>query len=96
MGPLDITEFTNSARAFTPKLFKKINWKRLPLTKKTFIFMPAFVNEAVSKKAKYTEVPLVFKNRDVGHSKNKVFGYTLDLVVYCFLARLRKWGIIEK
>lgn len=92
MGPADIGEFTNSARAFTPALFKKINWTRLPWKRRTFIFMPAFINEAVLAGAKYEEVPLVFRNRDQGYSKNKVAKYTWDLVVYCFRARLFKWG----
>ena len=93
MGPIDIREFTNSARAFTPELFKKINWKRLPWRRKTFIYMPAFLNEAVLSGAKYKEVPLIFKNRSMGYSKNKIVNYTLDVVVYTIEARLRKWRI---
>lgn len=93
MGPLDVREFTNSARAFTPGLFNKINWKRLPWRRKTFIVMPAFLNEAVLARARYKEVPLIFKNRGSGYSKNKIFNYTLDIVVYSIEARLRKWGM---
>jgi len=93
MGPSGIKEFTNSARAFTPNLFKKINWERLPWRRKTFIFMPAFLNEAVLAGAKYKEIPLVFKNRSMGYSKNKVFNYTLDIIVYSIEARFRKWGM---
>jgi dolichol-phosphate mannosyltransferase len=93
MGPFDIREFTNSARAFTPKLFNKINWERLPWRKKTFIVMPAFLNEAVMVGAKYKEVPLIFKNRGIGYSKNKIISYTLDMIVYSIEARLRKFGI---
>lgn len=94
MGPWDIQEFTNSARAFTPQLFKKINWKRLPWKGKTFIMIPAFLNEAVIAGAKYKEVPLVFKNRPNGYSKNKVIRYTLSLILYAFKGRLIKLGII--
>ena len=93
MGPLDVKEFTNSARAFTPGLFKKINWKRLPWRRRTFIFMPAFLNEAVLAGARYKEVPMVFKNRSTGYSKNKILNYTLDIVVYSIEARSRKWGL---
>jgi dolichol-phosphate mannosyltransferase len=93
MGPFNIREYTNSARAFTPELFNKINWKRLPWRRRTFIYMPAFLNEAVLAGAKYKEVPLVFKNRGMGYSKNKIVNYTLDIVVYSVEARLRKWGI---
>lgn len=92
MGPFDIKEFTNSARAFTPELFKKINLQRLPWKERTFIVQPAFLNEAILAGAKYKEVPLTFKNRLEGYSKNKVFNYTYDVITYCLDARLNKWG----
>ena len=93
MGPFDIKEFTNSARAFTPDLFKKINLHRLPWREKTFIVQPAFLHEAILAGARYKEVPLVFKNRLEGYSKNKVFNYTYDVITYCLDTRLNKWGI---
>lgn len=93
MGPFRVHEFTNSARAFTPELFKKINWKRIPWQRKTFIYMPAFLNEAVLAGAKYKEVPLVFKNRCEGYSKNKIVNYTLDILIYAVEARLNKLGV---
>lgn len=93
MGPFDIKEFTNSAKAFTPELFKRINLKRLPWKEQTFIVGPAFLHEAILAGAKYKEVPLVFKNRLEGYSKNKVFNYTYDVIVYCFDVRLNSWGI---
>ncbi len=92
MGPFDIKEFTNSARAFTPQIFKKINLKSLPWKEKTFIIQPAFLNEMVLVGAKYKEVPLIFKNRLEGYSKNKVFNYTYDVITYCLDVRLHKWG----
>ena len=93
MGPWDIKEFTNSARAFTPQLFKKINLDRLPWREKTFIIQPAFLNEAILAGAKYKEIPLVFKNRAEGYSKNKTLNYTYDVITYAIDARLHKWGI---
>ncbi|MCL4441574.1 MAG: glycosyltransferase [Firmicutes bacterium] len=66
MGPGDIREFTNSARAFTPELFRKMKIDRIPWREKTFITQPAFLNEAVLAGAKYKEVPLTFKNREEG------------------------------
>lgn len=93
MGPWDIKEFGNSARAFTPELFKKINLERLPWKEKTFIIQPAFLNEAILAGAKYKEIPLVFKNRAEGYSKNKVINYTYDVITYSIDARLHKWGI---
>ncbi|MEK7616951.1 MAG: glycosyltransferase [Patescibacteria group bacterium] len=93
MGPSDIKEFTNSARAFTPALFKKINLHRLPWREKTFIVQPAFLHEAILSGAKYKEVPLIFKNRLEGYSKNKVFNYTYDVITYCLDAKFKQLGI---
>lgn len=93
VGPWSVREVTNSARAFTPELFKKINLGRLPWREKTFIIQPAFLNEAILAGAKFKEVPLVFKNRAEGYSKNKTLNYTYDVVTYSIDARLKKWGI---
>lgn len=93
MGPFNIKEFTNSAKAFTPELFKKINLRRLPWKEQTFIVGPAFLHEAILAGAKYKEVPLIFKNRLEGYSKNKVFNYTYDVITYCLEARLKVWGL---
>lgn len=92
MGPMDIKEFTNSARAFTPEIFKKINLERLPWKEKSFISQPAFLHEAILAGAKYKEVPLIFRNRLEGYSKNKVFNYTYDVITYCLDVRLHKLG----
>ncbi len=93
VGPYDIKEVTNSARAFTPALFKKINLDRLPWKETTFIVQPAFLHEAVLAGAKYKEVPLIFKNRLEGYSKNKVFNYTYDVITYCLDIKLNQIGI---
>lgn len=93
VGPWDIREVTNSARAFTPELFKKINLERLPWRERTFIVQPAFLHEAILAGAKYKEVPLIFKNRLEGYSKNKVFNYSYDVVAYGLDIRLKRWGI---
>ncbi len=93
MGPLPISEFTNSARAFTPELFQKINLSRVPWREKTFIIQPAFLHEAVVAGAKYKEIPLIFKNREEGYSKNKIINYTYDVITYTLDRRLNSWGI---
>lgn len=93
VGPWDIKEVTNSARAFIPALFNKINLTRLPWKEKTFIVQPAFLHEAILAGAKYKEVPLIFKNRLEGYSKNKVFNYTYDVITYSLDARLHASGI---
>ncbi len=92
MGPFSIKEFANSARAFTPELFEKIDKDRLPWKEQTFIIQPAFLNEAILAGAKYKEVPLVFKNRAEGYSKNKVLNYSFDVLTYVVDARFRKMG----
>lgn len=92
VGPWNIREVTNSARAFTPALFKEINLVRLPWKETSFIVQPAFLHEAILAGAKYKEVPLVFKNRLEGYSKNKVFNYSYDVVSYCLDVRLNKIG----
>src|SRR3989344_1785447 len=93
VGPWDIKEVTNSARAFTPELFKKINLHRLPWRENTFIVQPAFLHEAILAGAKYKEVPLVFRNRLEGYSKNKVFNYNYDVITYCIDVKLNQLGI---
>lgn len=93
MGPPNIREFANSTKAFTPALFQKVSLDQLPWREQTFIINPALLNELVLAGAKYKEVPLVFKNRAEGYSKNKVVNYTYDVITYCLDARLKKWGI---
>ncbi|MBI2196425.1 glycosyltransferase [Candidatus Daviesbacteria bacterium] len=93
IGPWDIGEVTNSARAFTPELFRKINLNRLPWREPTFIVQPAFLHEAILAGAEYKEVPLIFKNRLEGYSKNKVFNYTYDVITYGIDTRLNSWGV---
>ncbi|MBI3485334.1 GtrA family protein [Candidatus Daviesbacteria bacterium] len=93
MGPFNIREFTNSARAFTPELFKKINLEKLPWREKTFIIQPAFLHEAIEAGAKYKEMPLIFKNRAEGYSKNKIVNYVYDIFSYTLDIRLHKMGI---
>lgn len=92
MGPFNIKEFSNSSRAFTPELFEKLNLKRMPWREQSYIIQPAFLHEAILAGAKYKEVPLIFKNREEGYSKNKVFNYTYDVITYAIDARLHQWG----
>lgn len=93
MGPWDIKEFTNSARAFTPELLRKIDWDQLPWKERTFILQPSFLHGAIVAGAKYKEVPLIFRDRAAGYSKNKTLGYTIDVLSYAFDVRLKMWHI---
>ncbi len=93
MGPMDIKEYSNSARAFTPELFRKVDLNIVPWKEQTFIIQPAFLYAATQAGAKYKEVPLVFKNRAEGYSKMKIFNYSYDVFTYAIGARLHQWGI---
>lgn len=93
MGPFGIKEFTNSTRAFTPELFKRMDTQKLPWKEKTFIIQPAMLHELTLYTKKYKEIPLVFKNRAEGYSKNKVVNYTYDVITYSLDTRLNSWGI---
>lgn len=93
VGPWDILEVTNSARALTPQLFNKINFERMPWKEQSFIVEPAFLHEAILAGAKYKEIPLIFKNRLEGYSKNKVFNYTYDVISYCLDVKLHQLGL---
>lgn len=93
MGPLDVKEWSNSARAFTPELFNKIDLSLVPWKEKTFIVQPSFLHAALVAGAKYKEVPLIFKNREEGYSKMKIFNYSYDVIAYGLEAFLKRLGI---
>ncbi len=93
MGPFKVHEFTNSTRAFIPELFNKLDIQKLPWKEKTFIIQPAMLHELTLHTKKYKEIPLVFKNRAEGYSKNKVINYIYDVITYSLDIRLNSWGI---
>ncbi len=93
IGPSNIHEFNTLTRAFTPKLFKKINLGRLPWKEQTFIIQPAFLNEAILAGARYKEVPIICRERLKNYSKNKIINYTYDVITYALDVRLKKWGL---
>ncbi len=93
LGPFDIKEYSNSARAFTPKLFRQIDLDRIPWKERTFIIQPAFLYVAVASGAKYKEVPLKFMNRSADESKMMTYSYIYDIICFAIEARLREWGI---
>lgn len=93
MGPFSIKEWSNSARAFTSRLFNKLDLNLIPWQEKTFIINPAFLNAAIVAGASYKEVPLIFKNRAEGYSKMKIFNYSYDVIAYSIDARFKKMGL---
>lgn len=92
IGPISIHEFTASARAFTPDLYKRINLNKVYWKEKTFIVLPSFLNEAIAVSKKYKEIPLICRRRELSYSKNKIINYTYDIITYSFDCRFKKLG----
>lgn len=88
-GTFGISEYTNSYRVFTRKLFEKINLNKIPWHAQTYIIQPTFLYAALEAGAKIKEVPIIFIDRKGGYSKAKIVSYTLDVLKFGFLVRLK-------
>lgn len=95
-GTFGLTEYTNSYRVFTKKLFEKIDFKKVPWRSKTYIIQPAFLYAAIAAGAKIKEVPITFEDRKKGYSKAKIVSYTLDVLKYGIKVRIEKSKTIAK
>ncbi len=89
-GTLNISEYTNSYRVFTKKLFEKIDFKKVPWKSKTYIIQPAFLYAAIASGAKIKEVPITFRDRRNGYSKAKITFYILDVLRFGLKVRIEK------
>ncbi len=89
-GSFRISEYTNSYRVFTKKLFEKIDFSTIPWKSPTYIIQPAFLYAAIKAGAKIKEVPITFKDRKSGYSKAKIVSYTLDVLTYGIKVRMEK------
>ncbi len=89
-GTFNISEYTNSYRVFTKKLFEKIDFSKVPWKSKTYIIQPAFLYAAIKAGAKIEEIPITFKDRKKGYSKAKIVAYTLDVIKFGFKVRLER------
>lgn len=89
-GVFDITEFTNSYRVFTVKLFQKIDISKIPWRSKTYIIQPAFLYGAIKVGAKIKEIPITFKDRKNGYSKAKIVAYVIDVLRFGIKVRLER------
>src|SRR3989338_1503629 len=87
-GTFGISEYTNSYRTFTKKLFEKINLSKIPWRSKTYIIQPAFLYAAIAADAKICEVPVIFTDRKKGYSNAKIVAYTIDVLKFGLKARL--------
>ena len=86
-GTFNVSEYTNSYRVFTKKLFQTLDFTKIPWKAQTYIIQPAFLYAAIKAGAKIKEVPITFRDRKNGYSKAKIVSYTLD--VFRFGAKVR-------
>jgi len=89
-GTFKLHEFTNSYRAFSKELFEKVNFDRIPWKSRSYVYQPAFLNEALLAGAKWVEIPIVFKHRSAGLSKIKASSYIKDLMLYSVKVAIRR------
>ncbi len=89
-GTFNITEFTNSYRVFTVKLFQKIDLSKIPWRAKTYIIQPAFLYAAIKTGAKIKEIPITFKDRKNGYSKAKIVSYIVDVIRFGIKVRIER------
>jgi dolichol-phosphate mannosyltransferase len=83
-----ISEFTNLYRAFDKKVWEGI--KNKVSAHRGWLFVPAFIFEALGAQFKIVEIPYIFRDRFGGRSKMKTVSYTLDLLRYAIRYRLKK------
>lgn len=84
----NIREFTNLYRAFKKEVWIAIREK--VSIHKDWLFVPAFIFEALGANFKIVELPYVFRDRFGGRSKMKTVSYTTDLLRYAIRFRLKK------
>src|SRR3989304_7453068 len=87
-GTLSLSEYTNSYRVFTKRIFERVNFTKVPWKSKTYIIQPAFLYAAIEAGAKIKEVPITFEDRKRGYSKAQIFAYTLDVLKFGLKVRL--------
>lgn len=87
-GTTSVHEFTNLYRAFNHKTWEAVCPKTcLHLG---WIFVPAFVFEALGKGLKIVEQPIVYADRFGGRSKMQTVSYTKNLLRYALRYRVNK------
>ena len=89
-GTFHLSEYTNSYRVFTKKLFEKIDFRNVPWRAKTYIIQPSFLYAAIAAGAKIKEVPITFVDRKKGYSKAKIIAYTWDVLKFGIKVRLKR------
>lgn len=95
-GHFELTEFTNSYRVFTKKLFQRIDFSKVPWRSQTYIIQPSFLYAAMEAGAKIKELPITFEDRKKGYSKSKIYHYIIDVLFFSAKVRLQKSKIFIK
>lgn len=84
----NVHEFTNLYRLFRPAVWSTL---RAKLEKYPgWLFVPAFVFEALDAKVKFVEQPIVYFDRFGGRSKMRTLSYTKNLLLYALKYRIEK------
>lgn len=84
-----IHEFTTSYRAFSKKLYHKLDLDDIPWQGKSFVFQPAFLYAVARTGLTMKEIPIVFSDRRKGYSKMQVILYALDLLSFGLKTRIK-------
>src|SRR3990170_3729145 len=95
-GTFNLSEYTNSYRVFTKKLFEKIDFKKVPWKSQTYIIQPAFLYSAIQVGAKIKEIPITFEDRKRGYSKAKIVAYTFDVLKFGVKVRIQRSKMFVK
>lgn len=95
-GTFHLTEYTNSYRMFTRDLFGKIDFSKVPWQARTYIIQPVFLYAAIKAGAKIKEVPIIFQDRRKGYSKAQIIAYTLDVLKFGIIVRIRRSRMFVK
>lgn len=95
-GTFELTEYANSYRMFTKKLFQAIDFSKVPWKSKTYVFQPAFLYAAIKAGAKIKEVPITFEDRRRGYSKVQIISYTLDVLKFGIKVRIARSRMFVK
>lgn len=91
-----VTGWTLSFRAFSVKLYNKIDLNKIPWRAKTFVFQPSFLYEAIKKGAKVKQIPVVFEDRRAGRTKMQVTKYIFELMRFLLKEGYRRNEIAVK
>lgn len=89
-----VHEYTNLYRAFKKDVWQEIKGK--VSVHVGWLFVPAFIFEALGTDFKIVEQPIIYYDRFGGRSKMKTLSYTIDLLHYAIRYRVKKSASVFK